>query len=167
MHSMAQRIPAASPYNFFVSRSSGEMSDERLQEQACLADHQFIGMLDAYRQSGGLARLQELANLRSSGEPIDLAKLATCISRRELICFEWQSYAWLPLFQFDLRDMTLRPQLQRIVVQLSCVYNPWEVAFWFTEPKPWLSHRAPADTGAGDLPMLLQHAHSDRAGAGS
>jgi hypothetical protein len=162
MDSTAQLTAPTSSHSFFVRPSVSATCDEAQTRQARLADHQFIGMLDAYRRSGGLARLQELANLGGNGTSVDLAKLATCISRRELICFEWQSYAWLPLFQFDLNDMSLRPQLQPIVIQLSCVYNPWEVAFWFTEPKPWLSDRAPADTGTADLAMLLQHARSDR-----
>lgn len=165
MQNLVQTTAPTSPFIFLVEPSANASSGVALRAPSSLADHQFIEMLDAYRQSGGLARLQELAGLRGGGAQVDIANLANCISRRELICFEWQTYAWLPLFQFDLSDMTLRPQLQRIVAELSCIYNPWEVAFWFTQPKPWLSHRAPADTAASEFATLLQHARADRPGA--
>ena len=164
MQNLAQTTAPTSSFIFLIKPTAIALSNVALRGPSNLADHQFIEMMDAYRQSGGLARLQELASLRGSGAPVDIANLANCISRRELICFEWQSYAWLPLFQFDLSDMTLRPQLQRIVAELSCIYNPWEVAFWFTQPKPWLSDRAPADTAALEFATLLQHARADRPG---
>ena len=126
------------------------------------ADTEFVQMLDGFRASGGLARLQEVAQrCERCGGP-DIATISACLARREIICFEWQSQFWMPLFQFDLLDMTIRPQLQPIVAELSCIYTSWDLAFWFSQPNPWLADRAPADALVTDLPTVLQAARAGR-----
>ncbi len=152
--------PAAS--FFFARPMPVGAADSAISEQSRRADGQFVAMLDAYRPSGGLARLQELATLRCGDAQVDVNRLASCISRRELICFEWQSHAWLPLFQFNAIDMTPLAPLQPVLVELSCRYDPWELAQWFSQPNPWLAGQAPADTLLSDLAAVLQAARADR-----
>ena len=126
------------------------------------ADRQFVQMLDGFRTSGGLARLQEVAELCERRGGPDIATLSTCLSHREIICFEWQSHGWLPLFQFSQVDMTVCSQVQPVVSELSCIYDPWELAFWFSQPNPWLANRAPADALLLDPATVLQAARADR-----
>ena len=64
-------------------------------------DEQFIGMLNGYRGSGGLARPPEVLALFNRWRGADAATLERCIVDREVICFEWQSQPWIPMFQFD------------------------------------------------------------------
>lgn len=126
------------------------------------ADTEFVQMLDGFRASGGLARLQEVADRCERRGGPDIATLAACLARKEIICFEWQSQLWLPLFQFNPLDMTIRPQIQPVVAELSCIYGPWDLAYWFSQPNPWLADRAPADALLSDLPTVLQAARADR-----
>jgi hypothetical protein len=151
-----------SPNFFFIKNSSNVQTDLNLETREIWVDRQFVEMLNGYRSSGGLARLQELVCSNWSGKEVDIAMVASCISRRELICFEWQSHAWLPLFQFNGRDMAPHPQLLPVVQELSCIFDPWELAHWFSQPNPWLSDRAPADMLLTDLPAVLQAARADR-----
>ena len=72
------------------------------------ADSEFVQMLNGFRSSGGLARLSEVVALSERRGSLDIAALSGSLARRELICFEWQSEGWLPLFQFDPLDMTIR-----------------------------------------------------------
>ncbi len=37
--------------------------------------------------------------------------LARWIALRQVVSFEWQAQTWLPLFQFDRRDMSIHPEL--------------------------------------------------------
>ena len=126
------------------------------------ADQQFITMLDAYRDTGGIARARELIQLcRSHGGPT-VAMIAAWIDSRAVICFEWRADIWLPWFQFHRHDLTPHPQLVPVFGELNAVYDPWDSAGWFAEPNPWIAHRAPVDALLTDLPGVLQAARADR-----
>ena len=153
--------PPAFPAYFFLKQPPEVSADAARNEQRHSDDRLFIGMLDAYRRSGGLARLQELAALGRSGTEANIGMLARCIAEREVICFEWQSHAWLPMFQFDLTDLRPHPMCRRIVAELSCLCDPWALALWFSQPNPRLSNQAPADALFGDFPTVLQAAYAD------
>ena len=126
------------------------------------ADTEFVQMLNGFRSSGGLARLSEVVSLSERRGGLDFASLSRSLAHREIICFEWQSEGWLPLFQFDPLDMTIRSQIKPVVAELSCIYGPWDLAFWFSQPNPWLACRTPADSLLSDLPTVLQAARADR-----
>lgn len=151
-----------SPNFFFIKNSSSAQGDLGLATRDSSVDRQFVEMLNGYRSSGGLTRLQELVCLNCDGKEVDISMIASCISRRELICFEWQSHAWLPLFQFNGPELAPYPQLLPVVLELSCIFDPWELAHWFSQPNPWLSDRAPADMLLTDLTAVLQAARADR-----
>ena len=138
-------------------------------EVTVCADQQFVAMLDAYRGSGGLCRAQELRALMAGS--INVGGLGDgvldgWIRRREVICFQWQANQWLPWFQFNRPGKTwqpqLRPHLQPVLSELNTVYDPWEMACWFTRPNPWLADRMPVDALTGNLPEVLDAARAER-----
>jgi hypothetical protein len=141
-----------------VEHRAGDTQASHLRQ----ADHQFVQMLNGFRESGGLARLQEVAQLCACRGRPDIETLSTNLGRKEIICFEWQSHAWLPLFQFNISDMRLCSQVQPVISELSCIYDPWELAFWFSQPNAWLANRAPADALLSDPATVLQAARADR-----
>lgn len=133
------------------------------------ADQQFVVMLDAYRESGGLCRAQELRDLMGRSTAVggrDAGALNRWIRRREVICFEWQANAWLPWFQFKGLGISPSPQphahLQPVLAELNAVYDPWELACWFARPNPWLSGCMPVDALLASLPEVVQAARADR-----
>ena len=145
-----------------VPRGRHAASTPRRYPPVRSADQQFITMLDAYRDTGGIARVQELIQLcRSHGGPT-VAVLAAWIDTRAVICFEWRSDIWLPWFQFHRHDLTPHPQLAPVFAELGAVYDPWDNANWFATPNPWIADRAPVDALLTDLPGVLQAAHADR-----
>ena len=107
-------------------------------------DHEFIAMLNSYRDNGGLARAQEVAELLRRRGGGDLSTLANWIVNKKIICFEWQAKIWLPLFQFNRIDMTLRPELRLLLAEFSSGFNAWELALWFAQTNPSLADRTPA-----------------------
>lgn len=166
MQNLVQNLvpPVISPFVGFSISAPVPQGDESVCRAAYLrrADNEFVQMLDGFRRSGGLARLQEVAELCERRGGPDIASLAACIARKQIICFEWQSEGWLPLFQFNPLDMTLRAQIQPVISELSCIYGAWDLAFWFSQPNPWLADRAPADALVSDLATVLQAARADR-----
>jgi hypothetical protein len=126
------------------------------------SNQQFIGMLNAYRPSGGLARAPEVAAICKSRGETAVSVLADWIVKRKAVSFEWQSRIWLPLFQFNHVDMTLQPGLGDTLSELVEVYDDWEIANWFALPNPWLADCTPADTLVAAAPEVLNAARAER-----
>lgn len=95
-----------------------------------------------------------------------VARLARWIVERQVVSFEWQSDTWLPLFQFNRPDLSIRAGLVRILAELNDVYDPWEMAHWFARPNSSLDHASPADVLRVDsdasLAAVVQTARTDR-----
>ncbi len=124
-------------------------------------DLDFVMMLDAYREGGGLARADELQSLfRRNGGP-DVAGLARWIVERRIVCFDWQAQTWIPLFQFKRLEVMPDPRLDPILAELNPSFDQWEVATWLARPNPWLLHRAPVQTLDLDYPAVLDAARAD------
>ena len=123
-------------------------------------DHAFIRMLNAYRDSGGMAREQEVVALLARQAAEEVPTFADWIVEGRVIHFEWQSQIWFPLFQFKLSDMTFQPALAEFFAALVCDCDSWALAHWFAQGNPLLVGRTPADTVLHDLPAVLQAARA-------
>ena len=125
-------------------------------------DAQFTDMLASFRGCGGLARAEEtLAWLEGDVEQ-GLSTLARWMTLRQVVNFEWQAQTWLPLFQFDRRDMSIHPELEPIVAELCGVFDAWELAHWFARPNSTLGGLTPAEAFRDDAASVLQAARTDR-----
>lgn len=156
--------PGISSFGDFRVPTPAGLANAKVSRAAYLrqTDTEFVQMLDGFRASGGLARLQEVTERCERQRGPDIAMLSACMARKEIICFEWQSQLWMPLFQFNPLEMAIRPQIQPVVAELSCIYGPWDLAFWFSQSNPWLADRVPADALLSDFPTVLQAARADR-----
>jgi len=157
---MAAACPAQAPGT--VSPHWGHIDPSVAQPTASWqTNQQFIGMLNAYRPSGGLARAQEVAAKCQSSMGTSTHTLAHWMVKRKVICFEWQSRMWLPLFQFNQRDMTLQEGLGDVLAELVVVLDDWAIANWFTRINPWLADATPADAWAASASEVLNAARSE------
>jgi hypothetical protein len=148
-HHLARQpiIPAPLPYR---------------RAQSICTDRAFVALLNAYRGSGGLASAEELLTLfRHRGGP-DVAVLARWIVARQVMSFAWQARTWLPLFQFDLRDMTPKGELRQIFAELNAVCDECELASWFAMPNLSLDGRSPVQAVGADFCAVLRAARIDR-----
>jgi len=125
-------------------------------------DRQFVEMLDAYRGSGGVARAEEVLNQFRRRDGLDTSMLARWIVDRDVICFDWQSQPWLPIFQFDRLHLSPNASLRPILLELTCVLTQWETAVWFARPNQWLGNRSPVDAWQRDLSAVVDAARADR-----
>jgi hypothetical protein len=124
-------------------------------------DTLFTELLGAYRCSGGLARGSEVAlraaNRRSDGT----AWLEDCIERRRLVSLDWHSGLWLPLFQFEPSDMSLRNDVHRTCAELGGVMDGWDLAVWFIRPQWLLQHRSPLQLLDSDPERVFEAARRE------
>lgn len=125
-------------------------------------DTQFVTMLNGYRDSGGLARAQEVVALFKRCQGPTVATLAQWIVEREVICFEWGEQAWLPMFQFDRLNLQPDTKLKPVFSELAGSFGQWELASWFAEPNPWLESRAPVDMVLLNMAAVLNAARAER-----
>jgi hypothetical protein len=126
------------------------------------SNEDFVMLLDAYRDLGGLARAQEVASMTASRCGTTVRTLASWIVDRQGLSFEWQSQIWIPLFQFDRASMALSLGLTEVLAVLSHVFAPWEQALWFARPNDCLGDRIPAHVLVLDHEAVARAAHADQ-----
>lgn len=118
-------------------------------------DRCFVGMLRAFRETGGLARGDEVAELLAQRGAGDVSRLARWIVAREVIAFDWRGELWVPLFQFNLADMSLRTDVRQVARALGPTLDSWGIAVWFSTANAELDGRAPVDVLVDDPQALL------------
>jgi hypothetical protein len=126
------------------------------------SDIGFVSLQNAYRASGGLANGNELAaRLHVNGEG-GFATLARWIVSQQVFSFAWNNDFWLPMFQFDVRDLSPRRGLRPVLAELADVMDGWAMAAWFAQPNDALNGRSPASLWLSDWPEVFQAARLQR-----
>jgi hypothetical protein len=117
-------------------------------------------LLEAFRASGGTAPdaiVDRLLAERRAGCAECLARL---VFADQIFGFEWRTSLWIPMFQFDTDDMSVKAGPRQVNAVLPSVWSGWRRAVWFATPDDRLDDRAPADTVGADLDAALQLARS-------
>jgi hypothetical protein len=127
-------------------------------------DRDFAVLRTAYRASGGIARGDDLARFLSEHHSGDFVSLAMSILEGEVFAFQWQQTFWVPMFQFDLSQVSVRPNAnaRRVLNELAGEFDGWALALWFAQPNHWLHGAMPVDLLGASLPEVLEAARSDR-----
>jgi hypothetical protein len=126
------------------------------------ADARLLALERAFRWSGGMVSADELARLLRGRVEQPLSTVARWIVAREVVNVEWRSQTMLPLFQFDLRDATLRVPVAAVVRELAVVFDDWDLVCWFAEPNAWLGGALPARLVEAHASAVLAAARADR-----
>jgi len=119
-------------------------------------------MIRAYSATGGVASGDTIASLLRPHTDQPISRIARWIVAGHVVSFVWRSETLLPLFQFDLASMSVRPGTLSVITELSGALDNWELARWFAQPNACLAGAAPADTIAADLSAVLRAARTDR-----
>ena len=122
----------------------------------------FAALLSAFRATGGVVRGNELAMMLEDLKMGDLASLGRAMAEREICSFQWRSAFWIPMFQFDLDNLSFKPGPRRILQELSGVLDEWMLTAWFAQPNSWLSGCKPVDLLASNWPAVHEAARADR-----
>lgn len=122
----------------------------------------YIGLLAAFRASGGTARADDLERLLEYRRSADGAHLSELVAGGGVFGFQWRHCLWIPMFQFDLADLSIRSGPQAVLRELSGDFDGWTRAAWFARPTAWLQGRRPVDLLASNLNAVLGAARADR-----
>ena len=125
-------------------------------------DAAFIAMRAAYHALGGLARGDDVGRLLEDRVRGDFVSLARLIVDGEVFAFEWRHTYWIPMFQFDLADLSIRRGLREVLPELAGRFDGWRLAAWFIEPNEWLGCEKPVDLMDSRLSEVVQAARADR-----
>jgi len=68
----------------------------------------------------------------------------------------------VPMFQFELRNLSVKPGLRQVLAELSTAFVGWALANWFVRPHGWLKDRRPVDLMDTDISQILAAARTDR-----
>lgn len=126
-----------------------------------LSDSAFVALRAAYRSTGGIARGDEIAGWADQKGQGGLLSLNRAIVAGELFSFAWNDTFWLPMFQFDLHKLSVRPELRWVLADLGKAFDGWELAVWFAEPNAWLQGRRPVDLLEAAFPEVVLAAQAD------
>ena len=105
----------------------------------------FTALLAAYRASGGTARGDDVARLLADHGLGDFIGVARLIASSDVFGFEWRSTLWIPMFQFDLHDLSVKSSVQLVLGELGAGFDGWVRAAWFARPNNWLQRRKPVE----------------------
>ena len=118
----------------------------------------FIAMLEAYRSTGGLAPGHFLHESLQNHQRGDLARLARLIVDRRIFVLDWRGDSWIPMFQFDGRDLACKPGPALVRAELKALSSGWAIAAWFARPNAMLDGCRPANVTESDLASVLEAA---------
>jgi len=124
----------------------------------------FATLRAAFSGSGGLARGDELAQLLQDRCRGDFLSLARLIAARRIFSFPWHHSLWVPMFQFDPLDLSIRDTPQQVAAHLAGGLDGWALALWFALPNRCLAGWRPVDLLHSNLPAVLRAA-ADREAA--
>jgi hypothetical protein len=120
----------------------------------------FIALLQAFRATGGTAPAEIVGRLLEEHQFGNSASLAKLIDAGQAFGFEWRESLWIPMFQFDVNDLTLNARVQNVRATLPSMWSGWMLASWFAGPNVRLEGRSPAHMLDLDLAAVLRAARS-------
>lgn len=115
-----------------------------------------------YSRRGGLLSGEEVSLLmrRHTAQPV--SQLARWIVLSNIISLDNQGQTWIPLFQFEQDDMSIKPTVSAVLAELAPLLDGNELAVWFASANDWLAGASPLDTIEVDFPAVLKAARADR-----
>ena len=122
----------------------------------------FAALLAAFHATGGTAKGDDLARLMADHGTGDFVGLARLIAAGDVFGFEWRGTLWIPMFQFEPRDLSINPASRAVLAELGSAFDGWARAAWFAQPNCWLQHRTPVDLLGTELSEVLGAARTDR-----
>jgi hypothetical protein len=151
----ARSAPAALSAAHALPAHDKPMDDRR-------GDRQFVAMLAAYRATGGVARGDDLALVLEHRQQGDFVSLARRIVAGDIFSFSWSGTCWVPMFQLEPRDLTLKRGPRQVLAELGDVLDGWSLAVWFAWPNAWLNGSTPVELIDSHPADVVQAARADR-----
>ena len=119
-------------------------------------------VLRAFERSGGVQDGNEVARMLRRRHAQPISTLARWIVDAHVVSFAWRGDYLLPVFQFDQREATVRPQVASVLDVLDGRLKDIDLAAWFALPHELLDGAAPVDVIGRDLHAVVDAARAER-----
>ena len=148
-------------------RASARADDQRarLPDQMAVrrpSEPEFVSLCESCRSSGGIVGGDDLARLLEDRHIGDFVSLGRCIASGEVFGFEWRGCTWVPMFQFEPIDLSIRSVLVPVISAFGRGLDGWALAAWFTRPNDLLNKLRPVDVLDSNPSGVLNAARADR-----
>jgi hypothetical protein len=120
----------------------------------CGSDGEFVAL-----------RGQDLARLLEDHHHAYVMSLEKLIASGKVFGFDWRRTFWVPMFQFDLGDLSVKQGPRHVWAALAATFDGLTLAAWFVRPSAWLYGRRPVDLLDSNLLDVLQAARSEMTAA--
>ncbi|WP_418320300.1 hypothetical protein [Piscinibacter sakaiensis] len=149
-------MPAISRAPFAPGFAAGAASND-----ASATANPIWDLIEAFNAAGGIASGEKITILlrRRCDQP--LSQLARWIVSGDIISLDWRGQTLIPLFQFDLEQMTIKPEVVALLAALAGRLDNDQASRWLVAPNIWLNDRKPLDCIADDLPAVLKAAEAE------
>lgn len=145
----------------FAEVAEREIIPRAAIDDTAIADGLIDGALEsAFQATGGVAEAEEIASLLRRRCEQPLSQLARWIVSRQVVHFERWGQTLMPLFQFDLDSVTIRPEVRAVLDELGATLEPHDVARWFVTPNSRLAGDTPVRRLATDAAGVAEAARS-------
>lgn len=124
----------------------------------CPNSRSFIAMLEAFRASGGVAPGPIVGQLLGEYRVGKVVRLEELMASGHIFGFSWRANVWIPVFQFETKDLALKASAQSVRAELPSLWSGWQVASWFAAPSARMNGHSPADRLDSDLEAVVQAA---------
>ncbi len=126
------------------------------------SDHRFDLLRAALRASGGIANGDDLGRLLEDHRLVDFVSLASLMDHDDVFGFGYRHAFWIPMFQFDLGDFSLRHGARQVAAEFAAVFDGWSLTGWFGRSHRALGGQRPADVLSATPASVVAAARADR-----
>jgi hypothetical protein len=118
----------------------------------------FIALLEGFRSTGGTAPGEIVGRLLEEHQVANAVSLAKLVYTDQVFGFEWRAKLWIPMFQFDAENLSLKATAQRVRSALPSPWHGWILASWFATPSAALDGCSPANMLDSDFDAVMRTA---------
>jgi hypothetical protein len=128
----------------------------------CDLDHEaFVRLLAAYNQCGGLARGDDLAPLLQGQSSNGYVNLASLMAQGKVFGFKHHALFWVPMFQFVSRQLSVRPEVEKVLAAFPTRMADCDLAQWWVAPNKHLQGQMPVFGMSTCLAQVVEAARAD------
>jgi hypothetical protein len=125
-------------------------------------ERQFARLRAVFRRSGGVARADDLGRLLADGPHDRPTPLPALLAQGRVLGFAMRRVIWVPMFQFDLGNLTQDPAVGQVLAELDPDLDGWQRAVWFASPNAAMAGRCPVAAWPDDWAPVQAVARTDR-----
>ncbi len=160
LNALAQPVPIRDSSSLGFNHSTDIKVIDRISGVPTSAG--VVTLLTAFRTTGGVVLSDKLAMMLEYLKIGDAASLGRAMASGDICSFQWRSAFWIPMFQFDLENLSFKHGPRSILRELRGVFDEWMLTAWFAQPNSSLMGHKPVDLLASNFPAVFVAAQADR-----